>query len=61
MKKITIDLKKLQKHGLRIASRVILLKVRLAFVVGDNLAVDELLGFKQCCNQYFICRFCGAT
>ncbi|KAH7644258.1 hypothetical protein HUG17_6620 [Dermatophagoides farinae] len=50
-----------QKHGLRIPSRDIILKVRLAFVVGDNLGVAELLGFKQCFNQYFICRFCGAT
>ncbi|KAH9528820.1 hypothetical protein DERF_002736 [Dermatophagoides farinae] len=55
------DLKKLEKHGLRIPSRGIILKVRLAFVVGDNLGVAELLGFKQCFNQYFICRFCGAT
>ncbi|KAH7644269.1 hypothetical protein HUG17_6631 [Dermatophagoides farinae] len=44
-----------QKHGLRIPSRDIILKVRLAFVVGDNLGVAELLGFKQCFNQYFIC------
>ncbi|KAH9412623.1 hypothetical protein DERP_006586 [Dermatophagoides pteronyssinus] len=26
----------------------ITLKVRLAFVIGDNLGVNELLGFKQC-------------
>ena len=30
-------------------------------MIGDNLGVNELLGFKQSFANYFVCRMCGAT
>ncbi|KAH7638916.1 hypothetical protein HUG17_2949 [Dermatophagoides farinae] len=55
------DLKRLEDRGLFIRERGITIKVRLAFVIGDNLGVSELLGFKQNFSTHFVCRFCGAT
>ena len=33
----------------------------LSFVLGDNLGVAELLGFKQSFSRCLVCRYCGAT
>uniref|UniRef100_A0A6P6XYD9 Uncharacterized protein LOC113792503 n=1 Tax=Dermatophagoides pteronyssinus TaxID=6956 RepID=A0A6P6XYD9_DERPT len=37
------------------------LPVKLAFIIGDNLSVAELLGFKQTFGPGFICRYCQHT
>ncbi|KAH9516823.1 hypothetical protein DERF_007541 [Dermatophagoides farinae] len=55
------DLKRLEDRGLFVLERGITIKVRLAYVIGDNLGVSELLGFKQNFSTHFVCRFCGAT
>ena len=45
-----------QDRGLFIRERGITIKVRLAFVIGDNLGVSELLKFKQNFSTHFVCR-----
>nr|XP_027195986.1 uncharacterized protein LOC113790509 [Dermatophagoides pteronyssinus] len=57
------DLKKLMENGLTMIHKgvEIKLEVRLAFLLGDNLGVCEMLGMKRTFSSGFICRYCGLT
>ncbi|XP_075587727.1 uncharacterized protein LOC142597569 [Dermatophagoides farinae] len=57
------DLKKLMENGLAVHRNGIEIKlgVCLAFVLGDNLGVCELLEMSRNFSKGFMCRYCGLT
>ncbi|KAI2801989.1 hypothetical protein BLOT_010180 [Blomia tropicalis] len=57
------DLIKLKTNGINVNYRgsEINIQVELAYVVGDNLAGNEMLGLSRTFGVQFICRYCSAT
>ncbi|XP_075591552.1 uncharacterized protein LOC124497686 [Dermatophagoides farinae] len=55
------DLKHLAQNGIYFRNHNTTLLVQLAYVIGDNLSVAELLGFKRTFGKYLTCRYCSAT
>ncbi|KAH9506494.1 hypothetical protein DERF_011223 [Dermatophagoides farinae] len=57
------DLKKLMENGLAVQRNGVEIKlgVCLAFVLGDNLGVCELLVMSRNFSKGFMCRYCGLT
>ncbi|KAH9426986.1 hypothetical protein DERP_011655 [Dermatophagoides pteronyssinus] len=53
-----IKLTSLQKYGILIAKFNLEMPAKLIFIIGDNLSVAELLGFKQTFGPNFVCRYC---
>ncbi|OTF76028.1 hypothetical protein BLA29_002122 [Euroglyphus maynei] len=60
LKPLIEELKSFEQCGIHIEKFNLDLPIKLAFVIGDNLSVSELLGFKQTFGPYFICRYCKA-
>lgn len=56
-----ISLTNLGCEALRKDGSKVMIKVKLCFVVGDNLARNEMLGFTQNFGAYFICTYCTFT
>ncbi|KAJ6215354.1 hypothetical protein RDWZM_009854 [Blomia tropicalis] len=56
------DIIRLKEVGIKFSYRgqEITIPVELAYVIGDNLAINELLGLKQSFASGFICRYCSA-
>ncbi|KAH9506105.1 hypothetical protein DERF_010850 [Dermatophagoides farinae] len=50
------DLKLLAQNGIYFPNHNTTLLVQLAYVIGDNLSVAELLGFKRTFGKYLTCR-----
>jgi hypothetical protein len=53
------ELNKLQTDGFAIThDRYRIAKLILVFIVGDNLGLNQILGFTEGFQHYFYCRFC---
>ncbi|KAJ6219864.1 hypothetical protein RDWZM_005676 [Blomia tropicalis] len=63
LKILVSDIKKLTKHGIQVLfnGEQVKIEVGFAFIMGDNLAVNEMLGLSRTFGKYFICRYCQAT
>ncbi|KAH9511327.1 hypothetical protein DERF_009797, partial [Dermatophagoides farinae] len=61
LKPLVDELKFLSEYGIFLEQFNINVPVKLAFIIGDNLAVAELLGFRQTFGKNFICRYCKST
>ncbi|KAH7643628.1 hypothetical protein HUG17_5990 [Dermatophagoides farinae] len=61
LKPLVDELKFLSEYGIFLEEFNINVPVKLAFIIGDNLAVAELLGFRQTFGKNFICRYCNST
>lgn len=58
--KVIEELDYLQKEGILIqqGTKLIRLYFVLALITGDNLGLDSILGFTECFNATYFCRFC---